>query len=141
MARGGRADKLGSMVSEPPRPRTRKRLLLAYDGSPSARRALQRLVTMHRKGDDVGVIHVSDHGSDAAGHLPAAQGLLAERGIAATLLSCGGNPARAICVAAERDDYDTILVGRRNLRDAGLLLGSVAARVVSGAACDVVVVA
>jgi nucleotide-binding universal stress UspA family protein len=118
-------------------------MLLAYDGSPSARRALQRVITMHRKGDDVGVIHVSDHGRDADGHLPAAKRLLAERGIVATLLSCGGNPARAICVAAERDDYDTILVGRRNLRDAGLLLllGSVASRVVSGAACDVVVVA
>jgi nucleotide-binding universal stress UspA family protein len=117
-------------------------MLLAFDGSPSALRALQRVATMHRAGDDVGVIHVSAQGGDADGHLPAAQTLLAERGIVATLLSCGGNPARAICVAAERDGYDTILVGRRNLRDAGLLLlGSVAARVVSGAACDVVVVA
>jgi nucleotide-binding universal stress UspA family protein len=48
----------------------------------------------------------------------------------------------AICVAAERDEYDTMLVGRRNLHDAGSLrLGMVAARVVSGAPCDVVVVA
>lgn len=118
-------------------------MLVAYDGSPSARRALQRAATMHRTGDDVGVIHVSDHGTDVNGQLGAAQHLLAERGIAATLISCGGNPARAICIAAERDQYDTILVGRRNLREAGLLLllGSVAARVVSGAPCDVVVVA
>jgi nucleotide-binding universal stress UspA family protein len=129
------------VAPEPPRLRIRTRLLLAYDGSPSARRALQRVIAMYRDGDDVGVICVSDHGSDATGHLPDARGLLAERGIAATLLSCGGNPARAICVAAERDDYDTILVGRRNLRAGGLLLGSVAARVVSGAACDVMVVA
>jgi nucleotide-binding universal stress UspA family protein len=129
------------VVTDPPRARRRKRMLLAYDGSPSAQRALQRVVSMHRKGDDVGVIHVSNQGRDADGHLSAAQRLLAEDGIEATLLSCGGNPARAICVAAERDDYDTILVGRRNLRDAGkLLLGSVAARVVSGAACDVLVV-
>jgi nucleotide-binding universal stress UspA family protein len=116
-------------------------MLLAYDGSPSARRALQRLATMHHRGDGVGVIHVGAHG-DVDGHLAGAQRLLAERGIVATLISCGGNPARGICVAAERDDYDTILVGRRNLGGAGqLLLGSVAARVVSGAACDVVVVA
>jgi nucleotide-binding universal stress UspA family protein len=118
-------------------------MLLAYDGSPSARRALQRVAAMHRDGDDVGVIHVSDHGMDDDGHLGAARHLLAERGIVATLISCGGNPAHAICIAAESDEYDTILVGRRNLREAGLqlLLGSVAARVVSGAPCDVVVVA
>ena len=116
-------------------------MLLAYDGSPSARRALQRIATMHREGDDVGVICVSDQPADVEGHLASAHQLLAERGIGATLLSCDGNPARAICVAAERDEYDMILVGRRNLREAGLLLGSVAARVVSGAACDVLVVA
>ena len=67
---------------------------------------------------------------------------LTERGIDATPITVMGNPARSICVAAERDGYDTIVVGRRNMGDRGLmLLGSVAARVVSGAACDVVVVA
>ncbi len=98
---------------------------------------------MHRNGDVVGVIHVSAAGDDPAGHLPGALRLLAGHGIDATALSGQGAPAHAICVAAERDGYDTIVVGRRNLRDAGLLLllGSVAARVVAGAACDVVVVA
>ena len=129
------------MATHPPRSHPRTRLLLAYDGSPSASRALQRVVAMYRTGDDVGVIHVSDQGRDADGHLPAAERILAERGITATLLSCGGNAARAICVAAERDRYDTIIVGRRRVHDAGLLLGSVAARIVSGATCDVVVVA
>jgi nucleotide-binding universal stress UspA family protein len=130
------------MLTEAPCARRTRRILLAYDGSPSARRALQRVAGMYREGDDVGVICVSDQHADVEGHLVSAQQLLAERGIQTTLLSCGGNPARAICVAAERDEYDTILVGRRNLRDAGLLLlGSVAARVVSGAACDVLVVA
>jgi nucleotide-binding universal stress UspA family protein len=116
-------------------------MLLAYDGSQSAGRALLRVATLHRAGDAVGVIHVSDHGEDREHHLAGALRLLADRGIAASSISCGGNPARAICVAAERDGYDTILVGRRNVRTAGMLLGSVAARVVSGAACDVVVVA
>ena len=89
------------------------------------------------------VIHVSERGDDDAGdHLEDACRLLAERGIEATPIAGEGNPARVICVTAERDGYDTIIVGRRNLRDAGLLLlGSVAARVVSGALCDVVVVA
>jgi nucleotide-binding universal stress UspA family protein len=120
----------------------RGRILLAYDGTPSARRALQRAAMIHREGDEVAVIHVLDHGEDDDGHLEEAHRLLTERGIDATPISATGNPARSICVAAERDGYDTIVVGRRNMGDRGLmLLGSVAARVVSGAACDVVVVA
>ena len=97
---------------------------------------------IHRDGDEVAVIHVLDHGEDDDGHLEEAHRLLTERGIDATPITATGNPARSICVAAERDGYDTIVVGRRNMGDRGLmLLGSVAARVVSGAACDVVVVA
>jgi nucleotide-binding universal stress UspA family protein len=120
----------------------RGRILLAYDGTPSARRALQRAALIHREGDEVGVIHVIEHGGDHDGHLADAQRWLTERGIAATSIEATGNPARSICVTAERDGYDTIVVGRRNMGDRGLmLLGSVAARVVSGAACDVVVVA
>jgi nucleotide-binding universal stress UspA family protein len=126
---------------ETPRARRAQRTLLAYDGSSSARRALQRAAAMHHAGDAVGVIHVSAQGEDTEGHLAEACRLLAESGIEATPIAIEGNPAHGICVTAERDAYDTIVVGRRNLRDAGLLLlGSVAARVVSGAACDVVVV-
>jgi nucleotide-binding universal stress UspA family protein len=118
------------------------RTLVAYDGTPSALRALHRAAAMHREGDDVGVIHVTEPGQHDDGHLDEARRLLAERGIDATPIAAAGSPARAICVTAERDGYDTIVVGRRNVRDAGrLLLGSVAARVVSGAVCDVVVVA
>ena len=120
----------------------RGRILLAYDGTPSARRALHRAALIHRDGDEVAVIHVVEHGDDHDGHLEEAHRLLSERGIAATPIRATGNPARSICVAAERDGYVTIVVGRRNVGDRGLLLlGSVAARVVSGAACDVVVVA
>jgi nucleotide-binding universal stress UspA family protein len=118
------------------------RILLAYDGTPSARRALQRAAMIHREGGVVAVIHVLDPGEEDAGSLEEAHRLLTEQGIDATPIRATGNPARSICVAAERDGYDTIVVGRRNMGDRGLmLLGSVAARVVSGAACDVVVVA
>lgn len=120
----------------------RERILLAYDGTPSARRALQRAAAIHRDGDEVSVIHVSEPGEDRSGHLEEAQRLLTDQGIDATSIEVIGNPARSICVAAERDGFDTIVVGRRNMGDRGLmLLGSVAARVVSGAGCDVVVVA
>jgi nucleotide-binding universal stress UspA family protein len=129
------------MRTHAPRARPGKRTLLAYDGSPSAGRALRRAAAMHRAGDAVGVILVSAPGDDADGHLAEACRLLAEYGIAAIPIPVEGSPAHSICVTAERDGYDTIVVGRRNLRDAGLLLlGSVSARVVSGAVCDVVVV-
>lgn len=118
------------------------RILVAYDASPSARRALNRAASLHTEGVALGLIHVCEGGEQPDGPLKEARGLLAARGIAAETIRASGTPAQAICVAAERDGYDVIVVGRRNLRDAGLLLlGSVAARVVAGAACDVVVVA
>ena len=120
----------------------RDRILVAYDGTPSARRALHRASTMHREGDDLALVRVQEGDEDVSAQLEEARALLAERGIAATTITLVGSPARAICVKAERDGYDVIVVGRRNLRDAGqLLLGSVAARIVAGASCDVVVVA
>ncbi len=118
------------------------RVLVAYDGSPSARRALHRAAALYGDGGSFGLIHVREHGAPADDSLEAARQSLAAGGIEAEIVPAAGSAAHAICVAAERDGYDVIVVGRRNLRDAGqLLLGSVAARVVAGAACDVVVVA
>ena len=119
-----------------------RRILVAYDGSPSARRALSRATGFHGVGSALGLIHVRQDDEREDGHLEAARQALASHGIDANVIAAAGSPAHAICVTAERDGYDMIVVGRRNLRDAGLLLpGSVAARVVAGAACDVVVVA
>jgi nucleotide-binding universal stress UspA family protein len=118
------------------------RRLVAYDGSPSAQRALLHAAELHRDGDELGVIHVVDRLPDPGRRLDDARSTLARLGIHATPHEIAGNAAHAICVEAERRGYDTIVVGRRNLRDAGLvLLGSVAARVVAGAPGHVVVVA
>ena len=51
------------------------------------------------------MIHVVEHGDDHDGHLEEADRLLSERGIAATSIKATGNPARSICVAAERDGF------------------------------------
>jgi nucleotide-binding universal stress UspA family protein len=118
------------------------RRLLAYDGSPSARRALKHAADLHRTGDEMGVIHVAARTGERDDDLADARHALADRGIDAVSIEAVGSPAHAICVAAERDRYDTIVVGRRNPRDTGLvLLGSVSSRVVAGATCHVVVVA
>ena len=125
------------------RARAAERILLAYDGTASARRALRRAARMHREGDDLGVICVHEPSTDSQEHLDEARRLLGESGIEAVPIAVAADdPARVICVTAERDGYDTIVIGRRNARDAQLmLLGQVASRVVSGATCDVVVVA
>jgi nucleotide-binding universal stress UspA family protein len=118
------------------------KMLVAYDGTPSARRALQRAAVLHQVGARLGLIYVSERGDDRDGHLEEGRLALAASGIEADSMAVAGSAAHAICIAAERDGYDTIVIGRRNLRDAGqLLLGSVASRVVAGATCDVVVVA
>jgi nucleotide-binding universal stress UspA family protein len=118
------------------------RRLLAYDGSPSARRALLHAAKIHRSGDVLGVIHVVEHLPDPDRQAEAACSTLSRLGIEAEPFEIAGTAARAICVEAERRGYDTIVVGRRNLRDTGLvLLGSVSARVVAGAHANVVVVA
>jgi nucleotide-binding universal stress UspA family protein len=88
------------------------------------------------------VLYVIEAGEDADPPLDEACRLLEQRGVAATPIVAAGKPAQTICVTAERLGYDTIVVGRRNACNAGLLLlGSVAARVVSGAAGHVLVVA
>jgi nucleotide-binding universal stress UspA family protein len=118
------------------------RRLVAYDGSPSARRALLHAAELHRSGDELGVIHVVEQLPGSGRQVDDACSTLSSLGIEAEPLEIAGSAAQAICVEAERRGYDTIIVGRRNLRDAGLvLLGSVAARVVAGAHGNVVVVA
>jgi nucleotide-binding universal stress UspA family protein len=118
------------------------RRLVAYDGSPSARRALEHAAGIHREGDELAVVFVAEAPNTGNGQLEEARRLLAERGIDVLPIEAVGPPARAICVAADRHAFDTIVIGRRNIRDAGLvLLGSVAARVVAGATCNVTVVA
>jgi nucleotide-binding universal stress UspA family protein len=118
------------------------RRLVAYDGSPSARRALRHAAELHRAGDDLALIHVVAHRGDPSDELDEARSYLSALGIDATPCLIAGSPAHAICVEAERHEYDTIVVGRRNVSDAGLvLLGSVSARVVAGASGNVVVVA
>jgi nucleotide-binding universal stress UspA family protein len=129
------------VMPETPPPRATHRLI-AYDGSVSALRALKHAAKLHREGDKAAVIFVQDGPSDSAPALEEACHLLELQGIEATPIAAAGKPAQTICMTAERLGYDTIVIGRRNGRDSGLLLlGSVAARVVSGAAGHVLVVA
>lgn len=133
------------------------KLLVGYDGSESAKAALDRAAAMTLYGDTLGVISVAplvaggprSGGPFVAGDGPAehraelaeAVEFLTGRGIEPLTIAAIGDPGSAICEAAERDGYTMIVVGSRNLNGVKrALLGSVSDRVAHHAPCDVLIV-
>jgi nucleotide-binding universal stress UspA family protein len=135
---------------------TMAKILIGYDGTESAKRALERASTIARDGDEIGVISVApivpvaprsggpfvpgDTPVEHRAELAEALGMLRERGIEAVSIEAVGDPGTAICEAAEEHGYDTIIVGSRNLGGIKrLFLGSVSERVAHRAKCDVLI--
>lgn len=133
------------------------KLLVGYDGTDSAKAALDRAAGMTLFGDTLGVISVApivaggprSGGPFVAGDGPAerraslaeAVELLAGRGIEPRTIEAIGDAGSAICEAAERDGYTMIVVGSRNHNGVKrMLLGSVSDRVAHHATCDVLIV-
>ena len=133
------------------------KLLVGYDGTESARAALDRAAGMTLYGDTLGVISVAPRvagGPRSAGPFVAGDGpIRASRGAGRgrrvplrprhrTAHHRGDRrPADAICEAAERDGYSLIIVGSRNQNGVQrALLGSVSDRVAHHAGCDVLIV-
>lgn len=133
------------------------KVLVGYDGSESAKVALDRAAAMTSDGDTLGVISVAPivaGGPRSAGPFVAGDGptehraalreavaMLADRGIEPKTIEAIGDPGTAICEAAEQDGYTMIVVGSRNHTGVKrLLLGSVADRVAHHAPCDVLIV-
>ncbi len=103
-----------------------KRILLAYDGSEPAIRALETTIDLAKTfGATVGVIsvipiHAAPMGVNPwddrevhDGALRDAQARLREQGIEPELIEPYGDPARAIEKVAEMRNFDTIVVGSR----------------------------
>jgi nucleotide-binding universal stress UspA family protein len=145
------------MLQQNPRRLMMKKLLVGYDGTESAKRALERAAGMAGDGVTLGVISVApviaggprsggpfavgDGPDEHRAELKEAVEYLAGRGITPVTIAAAGDPAKAICEAADRDGYTTIVVGRRNLSAAKhLLLGSVSDAVAHHAVCDVLIV-
>jgi nucleotide-binding universal stress UspA family protein len=143
------------------KPRTRNaprtRIVVGFDGSEAAIRALGRaadeidrggtltLVTVEPTAHSSGVLSEDLLGAsmDAAGLLEDARLSLGVRDdIAVDAIMRKGDPAAIVLEIARDAKADLIVIGRRG-RDfaARTLLGSVAERVVSQAPCDVLVVA
>jgi nucleotide-binding universal stress UspA family protein len=115
------------------------RILVAYDGSEPAKRALERGAELAKVFKaELGVVSVTpyresgvdarawDDGEARAKALQSAHEWLNRRGLSATLLSAAGDPGPSIEKVAEAGDFDTIVVGTRDLGPVGRFMqGSV----------------
>jgi nucleotide-binding universal stress UspA family protein len=131
-------------------------IVVGYDGSECARRALERAAELCANGN---VLHVvaAEHimpqvkGSvsvvdpieveDCKQALDEAGSMLRERGVASKLVEVRGDPARAIIDEARTAQADLIVVGTHGRGPIGRsFLGSVSTSVAHHAPCDVLIV-
>lgn len=125
-----------------------RRILVGYDGSEAAQRALETAADLTGYGSTLAVVSVAAEDADGAQRATGAARLLTEareqllrRQVTARYLQPVGEPADRLLEAARELDADLLVVGRRD-RNAlrRLVLGSVSAKVVRRAPCDVLVV-
>jgi nucleotide-binding universal stress UspA family protein len=116
-------------------------ILVGFDDSDTARRALERAADLAGYGSILTVVSVTENGTPASDAVAHARECLLRRQVQATYLERRGDPALALVQAADEVGADLLVVGRS--RDVALdsnTLGSVSTDVVFGAACDVLVV-
>ena len=135
---------------------TLDRIVLGYDGSDSAKRALARAAELAGASGTVLVVTAAplvyanaragdlvdpQQEEEARRLLTEARAILAAHGAAVETKDAAGDAGEAIIAAAEEADAELVVVGtrRRNVA-ARLLLGSVSMKVVQTAPCDVLVV-
>ena len=130
-----------------------KKILVAYDGTEGADRALTTAIDLAKAFHaEVGVISVVpvhpgritvdpwDDRPVHEEHLRKARAVLVEAGIEPTLIEPAGAPALVIEAEAERGEYDTIVVGTRGLNALNRVLqGSVSEHVATHARETVIV--
>jgi len=132
------------------------KVLLAYDGSDGAKRALEVVIALSQERDVVTVVS-SAEGLPLVGYAGAllptpeqeaerhrqvevARATLAEHGIEATVVERHGDAATAILDEAETAGAELIVLGTRGLSTVERwLLGSVSSRVLHHARCSVLV--
>lgn len=118
-----------------------RRIIVGFDGTDGARRALESAAQLVGYGSTLTVVAVADEGGDGGGDvLAGARELLLERLVTATYVQRFGDPAEELVGAAAELGADLVVVGRRGGRDARHEPGSVSADVVRLAPCDVLVV-
>jgi nucleotide-binding universal stress UspA family protein len=128
-----------------------RNVVVAYDGSAAARRALARTAELGRPDGNVTVVNVMPEVAVSArigppperlrqlDALEDAQRFLAGRGIDTRTAAPIGDAASEILATAERVRADLLVIARRGGRMAHVL-GSTSSHVVRAAKCDVLVV-
>jgi nucleotide-binding universal stress UspA family protein len=131
------------------------RIVVGYDGSESARRALFRVAELARNGVAVTIVtavplDVTSLGPEppepnefatAAHEVEAALQLLRENGVEARGVESEGDPAEVILEEAMTVGADLVVVGTRGKNAVErFLLGSVSDKVAHRAPCDVLVI-
>lgn len=121
------------------------KILVGYDGSEFAKRALARAVTLAGSKGSVTIASVIASDSQASEMvsqqrlLSDAKSLTGKRNVETLELS--GNAAEALMKAASKAEADFIVVGSRGRgAAASMLLGSVSATLAREAPCDVIIV-
>ena len=117
-------------------------ILVGYDDSDAARRALDRAADFVGYGSRLTVVSVARDDGPALGDvLESARTRLIERDVPATYLRRAGEPADGIVETAEDLAADLVVVGRTSRGQVpGGELGSVSAAVARRAPCGVLVV-
>jgi len=132
-----------------------KHILVGFDGSPNARRALEEALVLAKPDTRITVVAVAQAPPAPGQALPAgaegleerrqeledARRLLAELGRNAELAAVSGAPADVLVEEAAQRGADLIVVGRRGLSGAErLVMGSVSAKIARTARCSVLIV-
>lgn len=118
-----------------------RNIVVGYDGSDASRRALDAAADLAGYGSRLAVVSVAPHPvSENGGPLADARERLLRRHVEARYLEPFGEPAEALVATARELEADLVVVGRRKSSLQRLVLGSVSAKVVRRAPCDVLVV-
>jgi nucleotide-binding universal stress UspA family protein len=132
------------------------KILVAYDGSDGAKRALDQAAELAHNGASVSVVSVAEPlpqfgraapmlvpeaDEERKRELREAKAALAGKGIDASIVERKGDAATMIIGEAEHENAEVIVMGTRGLNTAqGWLLGSASSKVVERAPCNVMIV-
>jgi nucleotide-binding universal stress UspA family protein len=132
------------------------KILVAYDGSDGAKRALDQAAELAHNGASVSVVSVAEPlpqfgraapmlvpeaDEERKRELREAKAALAGKGIDASIVERKGDAATMIIGEAEHENAEVIVMGTRGLNSAQRwLLGSVSSKVVEHAPCNVMIV-
>jgi nucleotide-binding universal stress UspA family protein len=132
------------------------KILVAYDGSDGAKKALDQAARLAHNGASVSVVSVAEllpqfgraapmlvpeEDEERKRELREAKAALAGKGIDASIVERRGDAATMIIDEAEHEAAEVIVMGTRGLNTAQRwLLGSVSSKVVEHAPCNVMIV-